>query len=48
MRQGTEYEGHLGRYLEPIRALPFVTALDCVTDSQYQSFGNECPQSALT
>lgn len=28
MRQGTEYEGNLGRYLEPIRALPFVTALD--------------------
>jgi hypothetical protein len=28
MRQGTEYEGDLGRYLEPIRALPFVTALD--------------------
>jgi hypothetical protein len=28
MRQGTEYEGDLGRYLEPIRALPFVRALD--------------------
>ena len=28
MRQGTEYEGDLGRYLEPIRALPFVAALD--------------------
>jgi hypothetical protein len=28
MRQGTEYEGDLRRYLEPIRALPFVTALD--------------------
>ena len=28
MRQGTEYERDLGRYLEAIRALPFVTALD--------------------
>jgi hypothetical protein len=28
MRQRTEYEGDLGRYLKPIRALPFVTALD--------------------
>jgi len=28
MRHATEYEGDLGRYLEPIRVLPFVTALD--------------------
>jgi hypothetical protein len=28
MRPGTEYGGDLERYLEPIRALPFVTALD--------------------
>ena len=28
MRRGEEYEGDLARYLEPIRALPFVTALD--------------------
>ena len=28
MGRGEEYEGDLARYLEPIRALPFVTALD--------------------
>jgi hypothetical protein len=28
MRQGTDYKADIGRYLEPIRALQFVTALD--------------------
>jgi hypothetical protein len=28
MRQGTEYEGDLGRYLKPIRVLPFEQCSD--------------------
>ena len=34
MRRGEQHEGDLARYLEPIRALPFVTALDWKIEPQ--------------